>query len=222
MQFTEYYFEQRYSYVSVAAHRIGILGGTFNPVHNGHLVMAKEALEEFSLSSVIFIPSGNPPHKANEHIAPAYHRINMLETALFNKPQYSISTLEIQREGYSYTVDTMLELLSIYPEGTEFYFIIGSDSFFGLTSWKNYRMLLTLCDFIVFNRVGFEQDKLIDAASYLISQGARIHLASALCPKISSTEIRKRASQDLSLEGLVPKEVEDYIYINGLYRNRGC
>lgn len=222
MEFTGYYYEQRYTFVTAFAHRIGIFGGTFNPVHNGHLVMAKEALDEFSLRNIMFIPSGNPPHKSNEHIAPAFHRINMLETVLFNKPQFSVSSVEIQREGYTYTVDTMLELRSVYPEGTEFYFIIGSDSLYSLVSWKNYRLLLTLCDFIVFNRVGFEHEKLIDSVNYLASQGARIHIASALCPRISSTEIRKRVSQGLSLEGLVPKEVEEYIYINGLYRDRGC
>ncbi|MEM5776001.1 MAG: nicotinate-nucleotide adenylyltransferase, partial [Anaerolineaceae bacterium] len=135
------------------ANHIGLLGGTFNPVHNGHIRMACIALDEFMLGEVVFIPAGNPPHKRSEAIAPAEHRVNMLRLAIQDESRFSINTLEIDREGLTYTVDTLETLRHLHP-GNEYNYIIGADTLYELPGWRNFERVIALTCFICVLRPG--------------------------------------------------------------------
>lgn len=198
--------------------RVGLLGGTFNPVHCGHITMATIALYEFSLGEVIFLPLGMPPHKRGEFVASAQQRLDMVRLAIADENRFSLSTIETRRSGYTYTVDT-LEMLSRARKETDFYYIIGSDTLLELTTWKNYERVLLLTDFICIMRPGLDDTKVRQCADSLNCRfGHKIHLASEHGPNISSTHIRTVAAQGGSLTGLVPDPVARYIDEHGIYR----
>jgi nicotinate-nucleotide adenylyltransferase len=198
--------------------RVGLLGGTFNPVHNGHISMAAIALYEFLLGEVIFLPLGMPPHKRGECIASAQQRLEMVRLAIAAENRFSVSTIETNRNGYTYTVDT-LEMLSRARKETDFYYIIGADTLLELTSWKNYKRVLLLTDFICIMRPGLDDAKVRQCADDLNRRfGHKIHFASERGLNISSTHIRMVTAQGGSLSGLVPDTVARYIYEHGLYR----
>ncbi len=199
--------------------KIGILGGSFNPVHMGHLLMAQDAAESFELSRVLFIPCGKPAHKDSFHLVSAEHRSRMIEYAIADNPLFSLSRIELDREGVSYTVDTLRLLTSQMP-GCHFHFIIGSDTLYELHAWKDIDQLLQLCSFITIARPGFDLQNvterslrlpthIVDAIKNGLCKGHPVHL--------SATDIRMRAAEGMQLHYLVPPEVEMYIREHNLY-----
>jgi nicotinate-nucleotide adenylyltransferase len=191
--------------------RIGILGGTFNPVHYGHLVVAAEVIQKFALSKVIFVPSYLPPHKDNSDIAPSQDRFRMCLLATQSHPSFSVSSLELERGGKSYSIETVKEFLHIYGKDTELYFIGGADAILEISTWKDMEELLRLCEFIVASRPGFETDE-IDKRVL-----TRTHFIEVPALDISSTEIRHRAKEGKNIKYLLPEKVEEYICEHKLY-----
>ncbi len=199
--------------------RIGILGGTFNPIHCGHLEMARAALAEFEFGEVWVIPSRIPPHKHDPFMASEQDRWNMVEAACQDEPQLVPCAVEMKRSGATYTVDTLREL-SLYRD-SHFTFIIGSDTLLQLETWKNPPEVFDLCDFAVFERSGIDSREVAQKMEELRRKyGARILLGKHRCMQVSSTEIRERIRSGLSLIGLVPAAVERYIREHGVYCER--
>ncbi len=196
--------------------RIGILGGTFDPVHNGHIKMGMDAHEEFGLSKVLYIPTGQPPHKEKGEVTENEHRMAMLELAL-DQPYMQPSRIEIDRKGTTYTVDTLTLLKKIFKEHV-FYYIIGSDTLFSLHSWKNISDVLTMTHFIVFLREGDDVQRVEKMIDFFNASGImRFFLAREPGLVISSTDIRLRLLNGSDLSGLLPKKVIEYIKENNLY-----
>ena len=199
--------------------RIGLLGGTFNPVHNGHIIMAQIALCEFLLGEVVFLPSGQPPHKQGELIAPARQREEMLRLAIEGYESFSISTLEIDRKGTTYTVDTLEHLRSKDPH-SNYYFIIGADTLFELPTWRNISRVMQLADFICVLRPGIDEKMTRDYAKMICSKSpCTIYMADEKGPSISSTHVRMMAANDELGCSLVPPAVARYIKHNRVYYN---
>ena len=192
--------------------RIGILGGTFNPIHYGHLLVAAEVREKFDLEKVLFVPSASPPHKNHPDIAPPGHRYQMTVLATRSNPFFSVSDLELQRSGKSYAIETVKELLNIYGKDSKLYFITGTDAILEISTWKDREKLLKLCQFIVATRPGFDAEK-ID--KIILNQ---IHLLQIPNLDISSTDIRNRIKEGRTIKYLLPEKVEEYICEHGLYR----
>ncbi|GFN34500.1 nicotinate-nucleotide adenylyltransferase [Tepidimicrobium xylanilyticum] len=201
--------------------RIGIMGGTFDPIHNGHLILAEYSRTEIGLDKILFIPTGKPPHKVGNQISKAVHRYNMTLLALDSNPNFFTSTIEMEREGFSYTIDTIRYLSSKFKD-KEFYFILGSDSLLEIHKWKDYEELLKSCNFIVAKRKGLEDEELMDRVNDIIKcYKANIHILEFPIIDISSTEIRNRVIKNKSIKYLVPEPVELYIYKYGLYKENG-
>jgi len=197
--------------------RVGVLGGTFDPVHYGHLFIAEYALHEFALDKIIFIPAARPPHKDNQGISSSEHRVNMLRLALENQSSYLLSTIEIEREGYSYTIDTIRDLIQQNPD-TEFYFIMGMDAFIDLPSWKEPHELLRLCKFIVFYRPFSSSPGVGGAATNeTFCIGDKIYFLYFPGIFISSSLIRARLKENKPVQHMLPRKVMDYIKDKGLY-----
>lgn len=198
--------------------KIGIMGGTFNPIHYGHLFLAEHAFEQMGLDQILFMPSNHPPHKKSEDIVSNEHRKAMVHLAIQNNPHFALSTLELEREGTTYTVDT-LELLTKKQPDTEFYFIVGADSFFALQNWKNPERILELCSLVVFERDLVEPDKMEKQLKFLTAtfKGAKIFLLDMPTIQISSKMIRERIAENKSIRYYVPTEVLTYIEKHNLY-----
>ncbi|GMQ57041.1 nicotinate-nucleotide adenylyltransferase [Vallitalea sediminicola] len=199
---------------------IGIMGGTFDPIHYGHLILAQYVLDEMNLDKIIFIPSGISYLKSNKKISHKSHRLNMTELGIINNDKFEASTIEIDREGNTYTVDTIEHLNEKYPYKT-FYFIIGADSVFDLLKWKNYQRLFEICNFVVTNRGSTYTGEQLQCEINILKRNynARIDLINIPDIDISSSEIRKRVKNNLSIRYLLPDNVEKYIDNNKLYRN---
>lgn len=199
--------------------RIGICGGTFDPIHNGHLIIAEAVRENMNLDKIIFIPSGMPPHKDNLRVTDAEHRFNMVYKAVSTNPYFEASRMEIDRQGYTYTIDTITQLQDVHGEFARFFFIIGADVIPELLTWKNYNRLFKICEFISVLRPGFDSEKFQKGVNHLEMQyNASIHTVNVPLIEISSTEIRSRVQNSRTIKYLVPESVEEYIYINGLYK----
>lgn len=197
--------------------RIGLLGGSFNPIHKGHIAIADIALYEFSLGEVIFLPLGRPPHKRYEHLAPAQARLDMLRLAVENERRFTVNTMELFREGYTYSVDT-LELLARENKKAEYYYIIGADTLFELTTWKNFERVFCMTSFICVLRPGQDDDKARDYAQMLNEKyGYKFYVAKDKGPDISSSCVREIVKSGGMFEGLVPSKVARYILRHGLY-----
>lgn len=191
--------------------RIGVLGGTFNPVHLGHLLIAQDALEAARLDRVLFIPTATPPHKQSDQLASARERLQMLRLAVRDNPRFGVDDLEIRRGGPSYSVDTLTELRRRQP-GTTFVFIIGSDSLAELEQWKEIGRLARLCSFITVIRPGV---RLRPPPARL---GVRNQVVTGHLCDIASTDLRQRIADGKSLRYLVPAPVVRYIQRQKLYQ----
>jgi nicotinate-nucleotide adenylyltransferase len=197
---------------------IGILGGTFNPIHLAHLRAAEVVREEMGLEKILFIPSGNPPHKPSYELADVKDRYNMTKCAISSNPNFELSVIEIEREGNSYTVDTLSELKKQYGQETTLYFIIGADILSELTSWKDYKKVFQLCEFVVVTRPGFDAAELVAAIGSSEEDSPKLHIIEMPLLDISSSDIRERIQTGRSIKYLVPDCVEEYIVKHGSYR----
>jgi nicotinate-nucleotide adenylyltransferase len=200
--------------------RIGILGGTFNPIHLGHLILADEVCKNHHLSKILFMPTYIPPHKYVNDLAGPHHRFQMIKAAISGISKFEVSDLEIIREGKSYTIDTIQEILSHYGEDDEIFLIMGADSLNELELWKNIKRLSQLCHFVIVNRPGFKAEasarlvEIIGSDNILDIERLRIEISPV---DISSTNIRKRVNDGVQVKGLVPECVEAYIKEHNLY-----
>ena len=198
---------------------IAILGGSFNPVHNGHLKMAEAAMESTHFSKVLFIPTGTPYHKEQKDLLPFSDRLKLLELALENCPDFAFSPIEGEREGNSYTFDTVRELLRQNP--TESYsLLIGTDQFLTLRSWHKIAELGKLVDFYIANRNGEMSFSTFQKEKEALEKELSLHCKLFPMPAIdlSSTEIRNLLKEGKSIHGMLPKSVEEYILKKGFYR----
>ncbi len=199
--------------------KIGILGGTFNPVHLGHLMMAQDAAEAFDLTGVLFVPCSIPPHKEALGVAPARDRIEMLRLAVRDDPRFDVEPLEIERGGVSYSVDTLRALKAKRPDA-DFHFVIGGDTLTELHTWREIEELLGLCRMVTMVRPGY--DPTPEAASLRLPDPWPARLLKDVfgghLVDVSSTDIRERAAQGRSIRYMTPREVELYIVNHELYR----
>jgi nicotinate-nucleotide adenylyltransferase len=189
--------------------KIGILGGTFNPIHIGHLILAEEVRQKIGLAKIIFVPTNQPPHKDNGEIISASHRLNMIKLAIRGNPLFSVSDIEIRRGGQSFTIDTVKAFKEIYQEH-ELYFIIGSDLFKYFNEWKDLKEIINLVKLIVATRPGYPLENLPD---YMTKIDIR-------AVDISAFEIRQCIKQNCSFRYLVTEAVRDYIIKKRLYKSK--
>ncbi|MDR3541746.1 MAG: nicotinate-nucleotide adenylyltransferase [Desulfosporosinus sp.] len=197
--------------------RLGIMGGTFDPIHYGHLVAAEMARGEFNLSKVLFIPSGTPPHKVNRDVSAANLRYEMVELAIQDNPAFDLSALEIERIGLSYTVETLRVLRRAWPE-YELYFITGTDALLEIFSWRDAEEILTMIQFIGAARPGFDaSDFLLKVQQEHPETQGRIHYLEVPALAISSTDIRARVRNGQPIRYLLPELVRLFLQKHGLY-----
>ena len=196
--------------------RVGIFGGTFDPIHMGHLIVAETIMDEFHLDKVVFIPAAVPPHKLDKQISPAKHRYMMTMLATCSNPRFQVSDMEMHRQGPSYSRDTLAQLIEEHGRDTEFYFIVGADSVENLHTWNRIDELLAMCHFIGASRPGCMPD-MEKIAQRFGPLAEKIHCLETPELEISSTEIRHRVGQKRTIRYIVPETVEQYIYKEKLY-----
>jgi nicotinate-nucleotide adenylyltransferase len=189
--------------------RTGIIGGTFNPIHTGHLLIAQDALEQLRLDRVLFIPCALPPHKRPHRLAAGTHRLQMIRLAIRGDSRFAVDDLELRRGGISYSVDTLAELHHRLP-GTEFCFIVGADSLPELPKWREFDRLARLCRFAVVERPGFPARR--------VPAGIRCRFVRGHVCHIASRDIRLRLARRQCIRYLVPDAVRHYIVRHNLYR----
>lgn len=200
--------------------RIGVMGGTFDPIHYGHLVTAEGARTEFGLDEVWFVPAGQPPHKDPSTVTAAEHRYMMTVLATLSNRYFHVSRVDIDREGPSYAIDTLRALKAQCGPGCELYFITGADAILEILTWKDAALLLQEWRFIAATRPGFQLERLQSRLGDWWEQCAdRITFLQVPALAISSTDIRRRVSENRSIRYLLPDVVAHYIHKNGLYRS---
>ncbi len=211
--------------------RVGLFGGTFNPIHLGHLRGAEEIREDFHLDEVTFLPSSVPPHKMKEKVISAKHRVEMVRKAVSGNPYFSVSDAEISRPGKSYSIETIRYLRETRPD--TFFFILGSDAFLEIETWREFQNLFSLCNFIVMIRPESQKktaslpQALVPNFRYSSGERAWIHVSGYMLYfkeisflDISSTKIRELIAEEKSVRYLIPPEVEAYIDEHDLYRKQ--
>jgi len=200
---------------------LGLLGGTFDPVHNGHLAAADAAQQSLNLDTVMLIPSHVPPHRQDPVGATSEQRYEMAALAAAERRGWSASRIEVDRNGPSYTYDTLVQLRQTLSVGSQFFFILGADAFAEITTWSRYPAVLDLAHFVVVSRPGITLDSLRErvpsAFGLRPSAKTRVILVEATTPDISSTDIRRRVRAGQSLSHLVPDSVAQYIGTHRLY-----
>lgn len=199
--------------------RIAVMGGTFDPIHYGHLVTAEAVKCKYNIDEVLFIPSGNPPHKDNSKILNQEDRYKMSLLATNSNRNFYVSRIEIDRVGVSYTIDTINELHEMHGENVRIYFITGADEFQKiLTTWKDSEKLFEKCTFIAATRPGYNKNELKQSMNRIkeIYQ-TKFHFIDVPALAISSTDIRNRVKEGQPIKYLVPENVENYIYKNKIY-----
>ncbi len=199
-------------------HKLGILGGTFNPIHIGHLLLAEAALDEAGLDGVMFLPSGHSYMKNYNEILPAEERLAITKLAIEEQPAFFVSDMEIKREGNTYTYETLSSLKAMHPD-TELYFIMGADCLFTIENWKCPAEIFGACTLIAAVRDDVDMEELTKQAEKLEEKyGAKIILLPFLKTEISSTTIRKRIKQGKSIRYMVPNVVQKYLEEKNLYK----
>ena len=197
--------------------RLGIFGGAFNPIHNGHLTLAKSYQESLGLDKVLFIPTAVPPHKTSQHLAPDVHRLNMARLAVTDNDSFEVSDIEFKRQGKSYTYDTLIQLKKIYPD-SQMYLIIGADQFLSFHKWYKFDGILdmvTLCTSAREDEA--EKKKILSYAESIEQMKGKYFIADYPVVKLSSSEIRDKIKKGEDISRLVPKGVYEYILEKGLY-----
>ena len=199
--------------------KIGIMGGTFDPIHIGHLLLGEFAYENFHLDEIWFLPNGNPPHKTTDESGVSLDdRIEMVKLATDDVPYFRMNLYEASSKKHSYTYSTMRALREMYPEH-EFFFILGADSLFSIEQWKNLREIFPSCTILAAMRDDKDTESMQAQIRYLNEKyGADIRLLQAPLVEISSTTIRRRAEKGLSIRYMVPDVVSEYIQSNALYK----
>ncbi len=211
--------------------RTGVMGGTFDPVHLGHLAAASAAADALSLPRVLFVPSHHPPHRHEAPRVSAYHRFAMVALAVAEDARFEACDLELGRPGPSFTTDTLRRLHALGHDPSQLFFILGSDAVAEIATWHEYPAVLDLACFVVIARpghaIGLIGSQVPDLAPRLVAPGGaaagplkagQIVLVPAMTPDVSSTSVRDRLARRLDVEGLVPRGVEAYIGRHGLYR----
>ncbi|MBS3812382.1 nicotinate-nucleotide adenylyltransferase [Candidatus Bipolaricaulota bacterium] len=194
-----------------SSRRVGLFGGTFDPIHNAHLEVAKNAIEQVNLDEVIFIPSKNPPHKNSRGVLDAVLRYEMVGLAVEDYEVLEVSGVEIEREGPSYTIDTIKKMKEDLPE---IVFIVGADNLINIDTWKQPEELLDSCPFVIAPRGGYKKSDFHEE----IFQGADLRFLDMDEISISSTEIRERVADGRPIGEMVPTVVLDFIMQKGLYK----
>jgi nicotinate-nucleotide adenylyltransferase len=213
----------------------GLFGGTFDPIHIGHLRCAEEMIEIFDLNRIIFVPASRPPHKLTGAITAFYHREQMIRLAIEGNPAFSFSDVENRRAGVSYSVETVEYILDTYRlENLDLYLILGQDAFHAIRTWKDWERLLLLCNFAVMTRPGYENLGLETiltpefasrftydetAKGFRGPTGRMISFREVTFLDIASSNIRKRAKEGKTINYLIPDTVRHYIAKNSLYRD---
>ena len=211
--------------------RLGILGGTFDPIHMGHLRSAEEICESFNLEKVYLIPSAFPPHKRETKVTPFAHRLAMARLAVETVPLLDVLDIEGQRQGFSYSIQTIREIYNAFAPAPDIYFIVGVDAFLEIKTWKEYQSLFDYSNFVIIQRPGFQVenfDQLVSKAEVdftrnssgnrlMASSGKTLTFVAQTLLDISSTGIRDLISKGRSIRFLVPDVVRDYIIEKGLY-----
>ena len=197
--------------------KTGILGGTFNPIHTGHLILGERAYDELKLDKVIFMPSGYSYMKTQSDILPAEHRLRMTELAISGNPHFDVSDMEIKREGATHTADTLRELLSVEPD-MEIYYIVGADTLFMMEKWIEPEVIFSKCIVLAAIRDDVDQGALTRKAAQLTEKyNARIEVLKTSCIDISSRMLRRRIQRKQSVRYYLPESVRKYIEENNLY-----
>jgi len=196
---------------------IGVMGGTFDPIHLGHLLIAEEARNRMNLAEILFVPAGLPWLKTDRTILAAEHRVEMVRLAIADKPYFRLSTVEVERAGSSYTVDTMADLQGQIGAEDELFLILGWDSLAELPEWQEPSRLITMCRLLVVPRPGYSRPKLKSLEAGIPGISQRVMLLDKPEIDISASNIRDRLAKGLSVHHLVPKPVNEYIKEHRLY-----
>lgn len=215
--------------------RVGVFGGTFDPPHLGHLLLAEAIREAFDLAEIYFMPCNEPPHKDRADLTDAKHRFAMVVAATLQNPAFVASSIEVNRQGKSFSVDTVQQLADALDDNTEIVFVTGLDAFVEIETWKNFEQFLDLCHVAVVSRPGHGFEDLKKLPDWIVERstrvaessptegfpedGFRVFLSDAVHIDISSTDIRERIARGASIRYMVPAEVERYIRAHGLYRS---
>ena len=200
---------------------VGLIGGSFDPIHVGHTSIAREVQDRLGLSRTVFVPAGEPPHKLDKRLAEPEHRLAMVRLAIARMPQFTVSRIDLDRPGPCFSVDTVRLFQDALGAKAQLYFLIGADSLAELATWYQPRRLLRLCHVVAVERPGYhvartEYERLFPGAPPVVY----IRLRSPV--DVSSTDIRRRIGQGRSIHGLVSDAVEQYIQRHGLYRGSRC
>lgn len=201
--------------------KIGVLGGTFDPIHNGHLGIAEAACRQLGLARVMFVPARYPWLKGNRVITPSQHRVEMIKLAASTDPRYEVSRVDLEREGPSYTVDTLSDLRSELGPAADFYFILGMDALEGLAGWRQPGRIVEICHLVVARRPGVAMIDLKTLEAILPGIAEKVIVIDNELYNINSTEIRRLVADGRSIVGMAPDAVVRYIRENGLYIEEG-
>lgn len=198
--------------------KVGVLGGTFDPVHYGHLILAEQAKGEAQLDHVVFMPAMVQPFKLNTKIASGSHRFEMLQLATKDNPGFSVSKIELDSQEISYTIKTLRGCRDLFGEQCELYFIIGTDAFLEIEKWYKADDLLREFSFVVGTRPGYKEEELHQKIDdFRKTYGTNIIEINNSEVEISSTDIKERIRKEKSIKYLLPEDVEEYLYKNNLY-----
>jgi len=197
---------------------IGVMGGTFDPIHMGHIIIAEEARQRLGLLRIVFVPAGEPWLKVEREITPAPHRAKMIERGIAANPHFELSTVELERPGPSYTVDTLSTLRYNLGPDTGLFFLLGWDTLADIPRWREPRRLVTMCHLVAFTRIGFDRPDLEILEASVPGIAESVIFLDITPVNISSSNIRERVAKGLSIHQLVPDDVEKYIMQQKLYQ----